>query len=112
MTTLDTTLIALADPTRRQVVNLLRQAPRTAGDLALASDMSAPAMSRHLRVLRQSKLVEESGVDYDARLRIYRLRREPFAELQAWLAEIEAFWTDELRAFKRHAERGRKGQKK
>ena len=112
MAGLDNTLIALADPTRRHVVDLLRRGPRSAGELALASNMSAPAMSRHLRVLRRTKLVEERGVDRDARLRIYRLRREPFAELQAWLREIEAFWTDELAAFKAHAERRAKGSKK
>ena len=112
MSNLDSILIALADPTRRQVVNLLRRGPRSAGELALASNMSAPAMSRHLRVLRQTKLVEERCVDHDARLRIYRLRREPFVELQSWLEEIEAFWTDELGAFKAHAERRPKGNKK
>ena len=80
MTSLDSTLIALADPTRRHVVNLLRRGPRSAGDLALASKMSAPAMSRHLRVLRRTRLVEERGVEHDARIRMYRLRRKPFAE--------------------------------
>jgi DNA-binding transcriptional ArsR family regulator len=111
MSNLDSTLVALADPTRRQVVNLLRRGPRSAGELALASNMSAPAMSRHLRILRRTKLVEESAVDHDARIRIYRLRREPFAELQAWLGEIESFWQDELGAFKAHAERRRNRSK-
>src|SRR5262245_30088459 len=110
MNNLDLTLIALADPTRRKVVNLLRRGPRSAGELASASNMSAPAMSRHLRVLRRTKLVEEGAVDHDARIRIFRLRREPFVELQAWLGEIESFWRDELGAFKAHAER-RKGSK-
>ena len=74
--------------------------------------MSAPAMSRHLRVLRRTKLVEEGAVDHDARIRIYHLRREPLVELQAWLGEIESFWSDELGAFKAHAESRRKGIKK
>jgi DNA-binding transcriptional ArsR family regulator len=112
MSSLDRTLIALADPTRRHVVNLLRRGPRSAGELALASNMSAPAMSRHLRVLRRTELVEERGAEHDARLRIYRLRRQPFAELLAWLEDIEAFWKDELDAFKAHAERRGKGGKK
>jgi len=112
MTRLDTTLIALADPTRRHVINLLRSGPRSAGDLAAASDMSAHAMSRHLRVLRRTELVEERIDEHDARLRMYRLRRRPFAELRAWLEEIEAFWTGELEAFKAHAERSRKGSRK
>ncbi len=112
MTSLDSTLIALADPTRRHVVNLLRRGPRSAGELALATKMSAPAMSRHLRVLRRTQLVEERGVEHDARLRMYRLRRKPFTQLRAWLEEIETFWKDELQAFKTHAERRQRGSKK
>lgn len=101
---LDETFIALADPTRRKVIELLRKKPRRAGDLAAAFDMVPPAMSRHLRVLRKSGLVEEGGLPEDARVRVYRLRAEPFGELRAWLDEIEAFWTDQLSAFKAHAE--------
>jgi DNA-binding transcriptional ArsR family regulator len=112
-TQLDTTLAALADPTRRRVVDLLRVQPRRAGELASEFRMSAPAMSRHLRVLRVTGLVEEQRADlHDARLRIYRLRREPFAQLRHWLANVEEFWTDQLAAFKAHAERTRKGTRK
>jgi DNA-binding transcriptional ArsR family regulator len=112
MKDLDATLSALADPTRRRVVDLLRTGPRRAGELAASAQMSAPAMSRHLRVLRASGLVETSGVIDDARLRVYRLRREPFAALQAWLDQVEAFWSEQLGAFKAHAERrdARKGR--
>jgi DNA-binding transcriptional ArsR family regulator len=105
--TLDRTFAALADPTRRAVVELLRADPHRAGDLAAAFAMSPPAMSRHLRVLRKTGLVEESELDHDARVRVYRLRRERFAELRDWLAEVEAFWTDQLDGFKAHAERTR-----
>ena len=112
MSNLDNTLIALADPVRRQVVNLLRRGPRSAGELALAANLSAPAMSRHLRVLRRTKLVEEGTVDHDARIRIYRLRREPLVELQAWLGEVESFWSEELGAFKAHAELRQRGRRK
>jgi len=101
---LDETFIALADPTRRKVIELLRKKPQRAGDLAAAFDMVPPAMSRHLRVLRTTGLVEESGLPGDARVRVYRLRAEPFSELRSWLDEIEAFWTDQLSAFKAHAE--------
>jgi DNA-binding transcriptional ArsR family regulator len=104
VTDLDTTLTALADPTRRQVVDLLRQAPRPAGELAASVAMSAPAMSRHLRVLRASGLVEVRSDDDDARLRVYRLRREPFTALQAWLDQVQAFWSEQLGAFKAHVE--------
>jgi len=104
---LDQTFIALADPTRRGVVDLLKKKPRRAGDLAKAFEMSAPAMSRHLRVLRVSGLVEEDHGGEDARVRLYRLRQEPFAELRGWLQDVEAFWAAELAAFKAHAERTR-----
>ena len=104
---LDETLLALADPTRRRVVDLLRKKPRRAGDIAAALEMSPPALSRHLRVLRKSGLIEDSGVDDDARVSLYRLKPEPFETLREWLEEVEAFWTMELAAFKAHAERTR-----
>jgi DNA-binding transcriptional ArsR family regulator len=102
---LDRTLAALADPTRRRVVDLLRKAPRRAGELADAFDMSPPAMSRHLRVLRKTGLVEEDELEEDARVRVYRLRRSPFSALRHWLDEVEEFWGGQLEAFKEHAER-------
>ena len=108
---LDNTLAALADPTRRRVVELLRERPRRAGELSAAFDVSAPAMSRHLRVLRRRGLVEEERLEHDARVRIYRLRRERFADLHAWLDQVEAFWTDQLDSFKTHAERTRTGKR-
>ncbi len=109
---LDETLAALADPTRRGVVDLLRKRPRRAGELAAAFRMSPPAMSRHLRVLRRRGLVEEERVDDDARIRLYRLRRERFEELQEWLRKVEIFWTDQLGSFKAHAERTRRKGKR
>ena len=107
---LDTTLEALADPARRGVVELLRKKPRRAGELADALALTAPNMSRHLRVLRKSGLVEEEGLDDDARVRVYRLRAEPFRALRDWLTEVESFWTAELAAFKAHAEKTRKAR--
>jgi DNA-binding transcriptional ArsR family regulator len=107
-TPLDRTFAALADRTRRGVVELLRHEPRRAGELAAAFQMTPPAMSRHLRVLRKSGLVLEEGRDDDARVRVYRLRPERFAELRSWLEEVEAFWAGQLEAFKAHAERTRK----
>jgi len=111
---LDTTLAALADPTRRHVVELLRERPRRAGELAAACVMSGPAMSRHLRILRASGLVKvddtEESVEQDARLRVYRLRPEPFVDLQAWLDQVQAFWSDQLEGFKAHVERTQKGE--
>ncbi|ASU83287.1 ArsR family transcriptional regulator [Nocardiopsis gilva YIM 90087] len=101
----DATLTALADPTRRRIVELLRDRPRRAGELAAAFDASAPAISRHLRMLRRSGLVVEHPTKDDARVRVYRLRQEPFTGLQAWLDQVQAFWADQLGAFKEHAER-------
>ena len=108
----DGTLAALADPTRRRVVDLLRRRPRRAGELAAAFDMSAPAISRHLRVLRTRGLIEEERVEDDARVRVYRLRPQPFRELQSWLEQVESFWSDQLDAFKVHAERKGRGARK
>ena len=104
---LDETLLALADPTRRRVVDLLRRKPQRAGDLAAALEVSPPRLSRHLRILRKSGLIEDSGVDHDARVSLYRLKPEPFETLKDWLQEVESFWTMELAAFKAHAERTR-----
>jgi DNA-binding transcriptional ArsR family regulator len=104
---LDATLAALADPTRRGVIDLLRRKPRRAGELADALSMSAPAMSRHLRVLRKAGLVDERELDDDARVRVYRLRPERFGALRTWLDQVEAFWGGQLDAFKTHAERTR-----
>ena len=101
----DRTLAALAEPTRRAVVHLLRKKPRRAGELAEALSMSAPALSRHLRVLRKTGLIAEDDQEDDARVRVYRLRREPFSELREWLDEVEEFWGAQLESFKEHAER-------
>jgi DNA-binding transcriptional ArsR family regulator len=73
--------------------------------------MSPPAMSRHLRVLRLEGLVEEDHAGDDARVRMYRLRREPFRDLRRWLDGVEQFWAGELDAFAGHVERTR-GRKK
>jgi DNA-binding transcriptional ArsR family regulator len=71
--------------------------------------MSPPAMSRHLRVLRTHGIVEEDHAGDDARVRVYRLRHEPFRALRRWLDDVEAFWSRELDAFAEHAERTRGG---
>lgn len=105
---LDRTFAALADPTRRGVIDLLRRSPRRAGELAEALSMSAPAMSRHLRVLRTTGLVEETALEDDARVRVYRLRHAPFSSLRRWLDQVEAFWAEELGAFAEHVERTRR----
>jgi DNA-binding transcriptional ArsR family regulator len=76
---------------RRGVIDLLRKGPRRASDLADDLEMTRPAMSRHLRVLRKSGLVTERDPEHDARVRMYRLEPAPFTELRHWLDEVAAF---------------------
>ena len=106
--TIDRTLAALADPYRRRAVELLGQRPRRAGELADELGLPAPAMSRHLRALKQSGLVEETHPEFDARVRIYTLKDGAMADLKKWLADTERLWTDQLASFKAHVEKKRK----
>jgi DNA-binding transcriptional ArsR family regulator len=99
---LDRAFAALADPTRRGVVDLLRRGPRRAGELAVELDVSAPALTRHLRVLRDSGLVEEAGDEDDGRVSIYHLRREAFVRLQQWIDDVHALWQTQLESFVKH----------
>jgi DNA-binding transcriptional ArsR family regulator len=101
----DRTFAALADPYRRRTIELLGQRPRRAGELAEALKLPAPAMSRHLRTLRQSGLVEETHPEFDARVRIYALKDGAMADLKKWLADTERMWSDQLAAFKAHVEK-------
>jgi len=99
---LDRALAALADPNRRRVIDLLRERPHRAGELAEATRLSFPAMSRHLKTLRHSGLVDESRDEFDSRVRIYRLRPEAMTALKTWLAETDALWARQLVALKTH----------
>ena len=105
---IDATLAALADPDRRRAVELLGQRPRRAGELADALKLPAPAMSRHLRALKASGLVDETHPEFDARVRIYALKDGAMADLKKWLADTERMWMDQLASFKAHVERKRK----
>jgi DNA-binding transcriptional ArsR family regulator len=95
---------ALADPTRRRVVELLGDRAHRAGELAAAAGTSAPVMSRHLRILLEAGFVADERVPGDARLRVFRLRREPVLALQAWLDQLQAHWNEQLGAFKRYVD--------
>jgi DNA-binding transcriptional ArsR family regulator len=101
---IDDAFTALADPTRRAVVELLRQRPHRAGELAAALAISAPALSRHLRQLRHSGLIVDDEPADDARVRLYRLQPDGFATLEAWVDGVRSMWTEQLAAFKAHAE--------
>jgi DNA-binding transcriptional ArsR family regulator len=88
--TAGTVIQALGDPARRQVVALLSGGPRRAGELAAAVGLSAPAMSRHLRVLLAARVIEDERLAQDARARVFRLRPEAIAAVRSWLDEITA----------------------
>ncbi len=94
-----TAVEAIAQPRRRQILDLLREGERPVGDLVERLEMSQPAVSKHLRVLREAGLV---GVRADAQRRLYRVRPEPLAELDAWLAPYRRLWARSLDALERH----------
>jgi DNA-binding transcriptional ArsR family regulator len=89
----------LADPNRRHILDLLREDERPVGDLVRALGMSQPAVSKHLRTLRDAGLVEAR---VDAQRRVYRLRPEPLREIDDWLTPYRAAWRDRLDALERH----------
>ena len=93
-------LSALADGTRAEIVEMLAGGPRTAGEIHRAFPIAAPAVSRHLRVLREAGLVEEHHPPGDRRVRLYALRPEPVGELETWLAEMSRMWQTQLDSFK------------
>lgn len=88
-TPLDEVFGALANPTRRDILDALLDGEHTAGDLAAKFDMARPSVSEHLRALRESGLVEERQ---EGRHRLYRVTGEPMAELVDWLGPYERFW--------------------
>ena len=98
-------LAVLADPTRRQVFERLRAGPRPVNLLAAGLPVSRPAVSQHLKVLKDAGLVEERS---EGVRRIYSLRREGLVELREWL---DSFWGDALEAFKLEAERSHRAKK-
>jgi len=93
---------ALSDPTRRRIVELLSRGERSAGEIVAEFEMSAPAISQHLRTLREAGLVR---VRVDAQRRIYALERAALDEIDAWLAEVRRFWSKRLDALERELRR-------
>ena len=92
------TWTALSDEHRRAALELLRERPRPVGDLVAALGLPQPAVSKHLRVLREAGLVT---VRRDAQRRIYAVDPQPLAELHEWLARYRALWDDRLDALER-----------
>jgi len=93
---------ALADPARLHIVQLLGGEPRRAGELASAVGVSAPAMSRHLRVLLTAGIVTDERRAEDARLRYFRLQPRSMVAMQAWLDQLQASWTEQLGSYQQH----------
>ena len=92
---------ALAEPHRRQILDLLRNGEQPAGELVMRLELSQPGVSKHLKVLRQAGLVL---VRTDGKRRLYSLRPEPFAEVDQWLEPYRTFWSKRLDALERHLE--------
>jgi DNA-binding transcriptional ArsR family regulator len=92
----------LAEPNRRRILDLLRDGERPVGDLVDRLSMSQPAVSKHLRVLRDAGLVD---VRVDAQRRLYRLRPEPLREIDAWIAPYRQLWEDRLARLERHLQK-------
>ena len=97
----DTAFNALADPTRRAVLDLLRAGTRPAGEIARAFPISRPAISKHLKILRRAHLVDEHR---QGRHRFYQLNPEPLKTVDSWLDEYRRFWTANLERLKSFVE--------
>ena len=97
----DAAFSALADPTRRAVLDLLRAGTRPAGDIARAFTVSRPAISKHLSILRRAHLVEERR---EGRHRMYHLNPEPLKAVDSWLNQYRQFWTASLNNLKAFVE--------
>ena len=97
-------LDVLAEPQRRRILELLRAGERPVGDLVEGVALTQPAVSKHLRVLKEAGLV---AMRPDGQRRLYRLRPEPLAELDAWLEPYRALWRESLERLDRHLASGR-----
>ena len=102
---MEVALRALADESRRTMLESLSHGPATAGDLAALLPIARPGVSRHLRVLREAGLVE---VRQEAQRRVYSLRPEPLAEIDEWLAGYRALWEQRLDALHTEIARGKR----
>ena len=102
---MDAVLHALSDPSRRTVLEALKDGPVSAGELATMLPIARPGVSRHLRVLREAGLVD---VHHEAQFRLYGLKPEPLAELDTWLAPYRALWEQRLDALHTEVRRGKR----
>jgi len=105
---MDTVLGALADESRRTMLQTLTNGPATAGELAALLPIARPGVSRHLRVLREAGLVE---VRQEAQRRIYSLRLEPLVQVDDWLGRYRVLWEQRLDALHAEVARGKREQR-
>ena len=92
----------IAEPNRRAILGLLASSQQSVGEIERQLGMPQPKVSKHLRVLRETGFVEST---VDAQRRLYRLRPEPFQEVDAWLAQFRRFWSAHIDALERHLDR-------
>ncbi len=92
----------LAEPSRRAILSLLASTERSVGEIERQLHMPQPSVSKHLRILRDAGFVESR---VDAQRRVYRIRPEPFMEVDAWLAPFRRFWSSHVDALERHLDR-------
>ncbi|MCA1736888.1 MAG: ArsR family transcriptional regulator [Actinobacteria bacterium] len=109
--TVETTLSALADETRRGTVEALGGGPLSAGQLATQLEVTPAALSGHLRILRGAGLVSVALDPDDTRVHVYSIEPGPFHELSDWAQGASKFWTDQLGAFARQVERRGRGKR-
>ena len=92
----------IAEPNRRAILGLLISSQQSVGEIERRLGMTQPAVSKHLRVLREAGFVESM---VDAQRRLYRLKPEPFQEVNAWLEQFRRFWSEHVDALERHLDR-------
>src|SRR2546426_7058689 len=102
ITNMESVFEIIAEPNRRAILSLLVSSQKSVGEIERQLRMPQPSVSKHLRVLREAGFVEST---VDAQRRLYRLRPEPFQELDAWLARFRRFWSDHVDALERHLDR-------
>jgi DNA-binding transcriptional ArsR family regulator len=99
---MDSVFEIIAEPNRRAILSLLGSSQQSVGEIERQLHMSQPAVSKHLRVLRDAGFVEST---VDAQRRLYRLKPEPLKEMDAWLAQFRRFWSAHVDALERHLDR-------
>lgn len=100
--TVESTFAIIAEPNRRAILSLLAASERSVGEIEHQLRMPQPSVSKHLRVLREAGFVEARS---DAQRRVYRIRPEPFMEIDAWLIPFRRFWSKHVDALERHLDR-------